>query len=183
MASKQVELVDYLEKSVVVFGNTKPYAKLLSENNGMYNKSLTYVENGEKTRKPGWVFYKHQKNLVQQLVDKINSGTLDSSSSSSSSSSSNTNTSISTENLIDKKTFLALLSRVERLEQELKLLQLNNGIGISNNNVSSNVSKNVSNNVNKNSKNIVQQDYDEYNNESDDEDDNENIRPVRFLRK
>lgn len=124
-----MEIINYSDRAVAVFGNTKPYSETLKQAGGCYNPSLKYG-NDEETRRPGWIFPKSKETNVKQLVDNLNSQPQPTPSSSSSSTSKPTySKSVDT---IDKKTFMALVTRVERLEQELKLLQ--QGAGIKNTN-------------------------------------------------
>jgi hypothetical protein len=66
----QLSLHNYTEKSVAVFGDTKPFSEKLKELGGRYNPNLTL--NGEKT--PGWIFSNKKKEELQELTEKINKG-------------------------------------------------------------------------------------------------------------
>jgi hypothetical protein len=125
-----MEVINYTDRSVAVFGNTKPYSEPLKQAGGRFNPSLKYG-NDEETRRPGWIFSKTKENDVRQLVDSLNSQPQPVATSSTSTSSNSTSSKTSqykSVDSVDKKTFMALVTRVERLEQELKLLQQGAGI-------------------------------------------------------
>jgi hypothetical protein len=73
MSDYQLSLHNYTEKSVAVFGDTKPFSDRLKELGGRYNPNLTL--NGEKT--PGWIFSNKKKEELQQLINNINNGEID----------------------------------------------------------------------------------------------------------
>jgi hypothetical protein len=62
-----LEIVDYSEKAVAVFGDTKAIKEHLKELGGRFNPSLNY--NGEK--RAGWIFSKKQADKVKGLVEAI----------------------------------------------------------------------------------------------------------------
>ena len=59
-----VEVVDYSEKAVAVFGDTKAIKDQLKELGGRFNSALKY--NGEK--RAGWIFSKKQADKVRELL-------------------------------------------------------------------------------------------------------------------
>lgn len=59
-----LEIVDYSEKAVAVFGDTKAIKEQLKELGGRFNPSLNY--NGEK--RAGWIFSKKQADKVKELI-------------------------------------------------------------------------------------------------------------------
>ena len=59
-----LEIVDYSEKAIAVFGNTKAIKEQLKELGGHFNPSLNY--NGEK--RAGWIFSKKQADKVKELI-------------------------------------------------------------------------------------------------------------------
>ncbi|MBV3632267.1 LPD29 domain-containing protein [Bacteroides stercoris] len=59
-----LEIVDYSEKAVAVFGETKAIKEQLKELGGRFNPSLNY--NGEK--RAGWIFSKKQADKVKELI-------------------------------------------------------------------------------------------------------------------
>lgn len=59
-----LEMVDYSEKAIAVFGDTKAIKEQLKELGGRFNPSLNY--NGEK--RAGWIFSKKQADKVRELL-------------------------------------------------------------------------------------------------------------------
>lgn len=59
-----LEIVDYSEKAVAVFGETKAIKEQLKGLGGRFNPSLNY--NGEK--RAGWIFSKKQADKVKELI-------------------------------------------------------------------------------------------------------------------
>ncbi len=59
-----IEVVDYSEKAIAVFGDTKAIKGQLKEIGGRFNPSLNY--NGEK--RAGWIFSKKQADKVKELI-------------------------------------------------------------------------------------------------------------------
>lgn len=59
-----IEVVDYSEKAVAVFGDTKAIKEQLKELGGRFNPSLNY--NGKK--RAGWIFSKKQADKVRNLM-------------------------------------------------------------------------------------------------------------------
>lgn len=59
-----IDVVDYSEKAVAVFGDTKAIKEQLKELGGRFNPSLNY--NGEK--RAGWIFSKKQADKVKSLI-------------------------------------------------------------------------------------------------------------------
>lgn len=144
--SNTVEIkFDYTPKSIAIFGNTKPYSEIIKEKGGKFNPSLNYGTEDEPDRKPGWIFPSSKRSIVEQLVNDINNGSIKSNNSSSnsntksSSSSSNNSTSKSNyqHDYVERKAFMVLISRIEKLEQEVALLTQkfnNNSNSVANNN-------------------------------------------------
>lgn len=62
-----LEMVDYSQKAIAVFGDTKAIKEQLKELGGRFNPSLNY--NGEK--RAGWIFSKKQSDKVKGLVEAI----------------------------------------------------------------------------------------------------------------
>ncbi len=62
--SNAIEIVDYSEKAIAVFGDTKAIKEQLKELGGRFNPSLNY--NGEK--RAGWIFSKKQADKVKELI-------------------------------------------------------------------------------------------------------------------
>lgn len=61
---EELEIVDYSEKAIAVFGDTKSIKEQLKEIGGRFNPSLNY--NGEK--RAGWIFSKKQTDKVRELL-------------------------------------------------------------------------------------------------------------------
>lgn len=59
-----LEMVDYSEKAIAVFGDTKAIKEQLRELGGRFNPSLNY--DGEK--RAGWIFSKKQADKVKELI-------------------------------------------------------------------------------------------------------------------
>lgn len=59
-----LEIVDYSEKAIAVFGDTKAIKEQLKELGGRFNPSLNY--NGEK--RAGWIFSKRKADEVRELL-------------------------------------------------------------------------------------------------------------------
>lgn len=59
-----LEMVDYSEKAIAVFGDTKAIKEQLKELGGRFNPSLNY--NGEK--RAGWIFSKKKADKVKELI-------------------------------------------------------------------------------------------------------------------
>lgn len=59
-----IEVVDYSEKAIAVFGDTKAIKEQLKELGGRFNPSLNY--NGEK--RAGWIFSKRKADEVRELL-------------------------------------------------------------------------------------------------------------------
>lgn len=59
-----LELVDYSEKAIALFGNTKEIKEKLKEIGGRFNPFLT--RNGEKMA--GWIFSKSKENELKNLI-------------------------------------------------------------------------------------------------------------------
>lgn len=64
MTVEGVEVVDYSEKAIAVFGDTKAVKEQLKELGGRFNPALKY--NGEK--RSGWIFSKKQADKVKELI-------------------------------------------------------------------------------------------------------------------
>ena len=62
MADDSIKLVNYSDKSIALFGNTKKLKEKLKILGGRYNKNLKYPENGNKAN--GWIFPIKKKELI-----------------------------------------------------------------------------------------------------------------------
>lgn len=59
------EIVDYSEKAVALFGDTKAIKDLLKAMGGKFNPRLTH--NNEK--QAGWIFSKTKRQEVEQIIN------------------------------------------------------------------------------------------------------------------
>jgi len=60
-----LQLVDYSDKALALFGNTKPIKDSLKEMGGRFNPALTL--NGERV--PGWIFPKSKRAMLESIVN------------------------------------------------------------------------------------------------------------------
>lgn len=60
----ELELVEYSEKALALFGNTKPIKSQLKELGGRFNKFLTHQEE----KKAGWIFSKKKNDQLKLLL-------------------------------------------------------------------------------------------------------------------
>ena len=110
-----ISIVNYSEKAIAVFGNTKDIKDHLAALGGKFNPSLK--QNDERV--PGWVFPTAKREEVKKIITAFSQGTLGEPPKkvekvSSVSSPAETFT-------ISKEMFLALVTRIEKLEAELEL--------------------------------------------------------------
>jgi hypothetical protein len=99
---------DYSDRSIAVFGDTKPYKEQL-KTLGLYNPALKNKK--ENKICPGWTFYKTKEAEVRQLVNDINAGKKP----------------ISTEQKISSAELITLSQRIDRLEAQVKILMSEKG--------------------------------------------------------
>ena len=59
-----LEIVEYSEKAIAVFGDTKPIKDVLKDLNGLFRANLTYK--GE--RRAGWIYSKKQETKVREAL-------------------------------------------------------------------------------------------------------------------
>ena len=69
VTAEGLEIVDYSEKAIAVFGDTKAIKEQLKELGGRFNPALNY--NGEK--RAGWIFSKKQTDKVRELLTPVKS--------------------------------------------------------------------------------------------------------------
>ena len=184
-------IVDYSEKAIAIFGDTKYYKNKLNEIQGKFNASLNFKnENGETEKKAGWIFPKVRKDMVKQVINDINCGKIEKEPSLSNKSKENTrdenknssfesSTSRSEEktkessnrdyvnisslkeelfkDFVPKRDFMNLVSKIEKLEQELFILKNKSNSSILNNSKDNTIPLKLSSN----SKNQDNKDYEE----------------------
>lgn len=63
-ATLKLEIVEYSEKAIAVFGDTKPIKNVLKDLNGLFRANLTYK--GE--RRAGWIYSKKQEQKVREAL-------------------------------------------------------------------------------------------------------------------
>ena len=126
MSQDSVYIVDYTEKAIAVFGDTKVMKDHLASLGGKFNPSL---RGNNDDKKPGWIFPKTKRSEVQSLLDKIKSGQIDISEAppsletkaSQKISASKSTRSVDDNFIFSKEMYLSLVSRIEKLETELAL--------------------------------------------------------------
>lgn len=64
LSSFNLEIVEYSEKAIAVFGDTKPIKDVLKNLNGLFRANLTYK--GE--RRAGWIYSKKQEQKVREAL-------------------------------------------------------------------------------------------------------------------
>ena len=64
LSALNLEIVEYSEKAIAVFGDTKPIKGILKDLNGLFRANLTY--NGE--RRAGWIYSKKQEQKVREAL-------------------------------------------------------------------------------------------------------------------
>ena len=64
LSALSLEIVEYSEKAIAVFGDTKPIKNVLKDLNGLFRANLTYK--GE--RRAGWIYSKKQETKVREAL-------------------------------------------------------------------------------------------------------------------
>ena len=64
LSTLSLEIVEYSEKAIAVFGDTKPIKDVLKDLNGLFRANLTYK--GE--RRAGWIYSKKQEQKVREAL-------------------------------------------------------------------------------------------------------------------
>jgi len=64
-----IQMKEYSDKSLIIFGDTKSYKDLLKELKGRYNSNLRV--DGEKVS--GWIFSKKHKEKLEKFIQHVNS--------------------------------------------------------------------------------------------------------------
>jgi len=117
MSQEQITIESYSEKAIAVFGDTKPIKDHLIAMNGKFNPSLR--GNGDEKR-AGWIFPKTKLDEVTKLVNNAKSNQLPQITEKKTTTYTKKETP-QTDFQITKEMYLALVSRVERLEAELAI--------------------------------------------------------------
>ncbi len=117
-------IVDYTEKAIAVFGDTKIIKDHLAGLGGKFNPSLK-GDNDDK--RAGWIFPKTKRSEVQSLLEKSKKGELPTLNSEENSSSKphafepKRTVKNDSEFILTKEMYLSLVTRIEKLETELAL--------------------------------------------------------------
>lgn len=109
----EIIIEQYSEKAIVVRGNTEPFKKEFLDIGGKWNSAL---KGGA-----GWIYANGRKALVEELIEKIKSGSVKGEVSSTP----------EEKRFVSLKDYLQLLSRVERLEQIVANVDFVKGSSIS----------------------------------------------------
>lgn len=120
MAQTTLDLVDYSERAIAVFGDTKNFKNDLIKIGGKFNPSLKRTDD---SRAPGYIFSKTKRTVVENLLRDISTGTVKATPVEEGKRNYSNSNSATPIDAVDRKTFMALVSRVERLEQELRLMR------------------------------------------------------------
>ncbi len=111
----ELRLVNYTDKSIVLFGNVSKYEQALRSLGGMYNQALN--DSGE--RKPGFVFTKFKSKEVAAFVANPKECVESKFESKIKESSSTKEDQI----MLSREQFMNLVSSVTRLEQDVAMLK------------------------------------------------------------
>lgn len=68
LVNLNLEIVEYSEKAIAVFGDTKPIKDVLKGLNGLFRANLTHK--GE--RRAGWIYSKKQEEKVREVLTRCN---------------------------------------------------------------------------------------------------------------
>jgi hypothetical protein len=111
-----LNIVDYSEKAIAVFGDSTQYKVHLLNLNGKYNPSLRQNDQ----RQAGWIFPKTKKSEVEKLINQINNGTITASDQPTEHKEykEKVDKKYTEKEYVSKQDFMNLVSKVERLEQE-----------------------------------------------------------------
>jgi hypothetical protein len=119
-----INIVNYSEKSIAVLGETKPIKEHLSAIGGKWNPSLTH--NGEKVA--GWIFVTSKREEVKKVLVSYSQGSLGDAPVKKEYV--KRETSPSTNDFqFTKEMYLALVTRIEKLENELVIAK--RAVGVS----------------------------------------------------
>ena len=119
-----INIVNYSEKSIAVLGETKPIKEHLSAIGGKWNPSLTH--NGEKVA--GWIFVISKRDEVKKVLMSYSQGTLGDAPVKKEYTKRETSPT-SPDFQFTKEMYLALVTRIEKLENELVIAK--RAVGVS----------------------------------------------------
>jgi hypothetical protein len=120
-----INIVNYSEKSIAVLGETKPIKEHLSAIGGKWNPSLTH--NGEKVA--GWIFVTSKREEVKKILVSYSQGSLGDVPVKEKKEYVKRETSPSEGFQFTKEMYLALVTRIEKLENELVIAK--RAVGVS----------------------------------------------------
>lgn len=120
-----INIVNYSEKSIAVLGETKPIKEHLSALGGKWNPSLTH--NGEKVA--GWIFVTSKREEVKKVLMSYSQGTLGDAPVKEKKEYTKREISPSIDFQFTKEMYLALVTRIEKLENELVIAK--KAVGVS----------------------------------------------------
>jgi len=109
-----LNIVDYSEKAIAVFGDSTQYKVHLLNLNGKFNPSLRQNDQ----RQAGWIFPKTKKSEVEKLINQINNGTITASEQPTEHKEYKVSKNTTEKEYVSKQDFMNLVSKVEKLEQE-----------------------------------------------------------------
>ena len=118
-----INIVNYSEKSIAVLGETKPIKEHLSAIGGKWNPSLTH--NGEKVA--GWIFVTSKREEVKKVLTSYSQGSLGDAPVKKEYIKREISPSIDFQ--FTKEMYLALVTRIEKLENELVIAK--RAVGVS----------------------------------------------------
>ena len=120
-----INIVNYSEKSIAVLGETKPIKDHLSALGGKWNPSLTH--NGEKVA--GWIFVTSKRDEVKKVLMSYSQGTLGDAPVKEKKEYTKRETSPTNDFQFTKEMYLALVTRIEKLENDLVIAK--KAVGVS----------------------------------------------------
>ena len=121
-----IQIVNYSEKSIAVLGDTKPIKDHLVALGGKFNPSLTWKEE----RVSGWIFVLSKKEEVKKVLLAYADGSLGDAPVREKNVTRGNDVKTSGDGFsFTKEMYLALVSRIERLENEVAILKKVSGSG------------------------------------------------------
>jgi len=109
-----LNIVDYSEKAIAVFGDSTQYKVHLLNLNGKFNPSLRQNDQ----RQAGWIFPKTKKSEVEKLINQINNGSITALEQPTEHKEYKVSKNTTEKEYVSKQDFMNLVSKVEKLEQE-----------------------------------------------------------------
>lgn len=129
-----VQALKYTERSIAIFGETKPFKSHIIALGGKFNPSLKDKRQGDDATETtaGWIFPLTKKDKIDELIAKINEGEIkgekgeigEKKTEKSEKKTYEKSEKKSNDIGITDTQFMALMSRIERLEQEVAMLRM-----------------------------------------------------------